>query len=119
MRALVDTPHDPAVLAALLEGVTRASAILLRNDDLPALYESGVRYRREPQGRERWQLAPHTYHFGYGDCEDLSTWRAAELRVAGYAARPVVYRSGPRTLHVVVVTPWGVEDPSRVLGMRG
>lgn len=118
MRAVVDANAHPAVLAALLEGVTRASAILIDRLDMPPLYASGVRYRREPRGRERWQLAPQTEALGYGDCEDLATWRAAELRLDGIAARPVVYRSGPRQLHVVVALPDGsIEDPSRVLGM--
>ena len=118
MRAVVDADAHPAVLAALLEGVTRASAILIQRLGLPPLYASGVVYRREPRGRERWQLAPQTDALGYGDCEDLATWRAAELRLVGVGARPVVYRAGPRQLHVVVAYPDGtIEDPSRVLGM--
>ena len=117
MRAVVDTSHHPAVLAALLEGLTQASAILIARLGLPPLYHAGVRYQREPRGRERWQLAPQTYADGVGDCEDLATWRAAELRLAGVDARPVVYRAGRRQLHVVVATPDGYEDPSRVLGM--
>jgi hypothetical protein len=119
VRAVVDNlSAHPAVLAALLEGLTRANVELLRRAPLPPLYRSGVRYQREPRGRERWQLAPQTYALGIGDCEDLATWRAAELRLAGYAARPVVYRTGPRTLHVVVLRDDGQpEDPSRVLGM--
>lgn len=117
MRATVTTSHHPAVLAALLEGLTQASAILIARLGLPPLYHAGVIYQREPRGRERWQLAPQTYEAGVGDCEDLATWRAAELRLAGVDARPYVYRSGPRQLHVVVATPDGIEDPSRVLGM--
>jgi hypothetical protein len=117
VRAVVDASAHPAVLAALLEGLTAASAILIRRLGIPPLYHSGVRYQREPRGRERWQLAPETYDRGVGDCEDLATWRAAELRLEGVAARPLVYRAGPRQLHVIVATEHGYEDPSRVLGM--
>lgn len=117
MRAVVATPHSPPVLSALLEGLTRANELLIQRYGLPSLYESGVTYRREPRGRERWQLAPDTLRFGVGDCEDLATWRAAELRLDGVHAWPYVYRAGPRTLHVVVRTADGIEDPSRVLGM--
>lgn len=121
MRAVVDSPAHPAVLAALLEGLVQAHCAMVAAGvvDVPPLYRSGVRYRREPRGQERWQLPWQTFEAGHGDCEDLAVWRAAELRLAGYGARPVVYRTGPRTLHVVV---WrddrgDIEDPSRLLGM--
>ena len=95
-----------------------ASALLIERLGLPPLYQAHVRYRREPRGRERWQLAPETYQLGYGDCEDLATWRAAELWLGGWPARPVVYRAGPHQLHVIVNKGDGTyEDPSRVLGM--
>jgi hypothetical protein len=117
MRVVVDSPADPAILEALLEGLTAANARLITLLGLPPLYESGVRYKRERKGRERWQLAPQTAKAGIGDCEDLATWRAAELRLDGVDAWPRVVRTGPRTLHVLVETDDGYEDPSRVLGM--
>jgi hypothetical protein len=55
-----------------------------------------------------------------GDCEDLSSAVAAELRFAGIPARTYVYKSGPTLYHVVVKTDrWGVMDPSRAAGMEG
>jgi hypothetical protein len=55
---------------------------------------------------------------GGGDCEDLATWRAAELRAVGEPARVIVYRSAPSVLHAVVRRGDGrIEDPSRRLGM--
>jgi hypothetical protein len=55
-----------------------------------------------------------------GDCEDLSSAVAAELRFAGIPARTYVYKSGPRLYHVIVATEkWGYLDPSRQSGMEG
>ncbi len=58
------------------------------------------------------------------NCEDLSTWRAAELRVhANINARAVFSKQeqadGQLLYHITVLLPDGrVEDPSRQLGMR-
>lgn len=87
---------------------------------LPPLYASGVRYRRESAGAERWQLPHQTLALGYGDCEDLAGWRAAELRALGERCTLVFRKSGPRLWHAVVRRANGViEDPSAALGMRG
>lgn len=119
MRPSVTVGADPLTLSALLSGWVAANRVLMARRPLPPLYASGVRYRREPRGRERWQLAPETYRRGVGDCEDLATWRAAELQLAGIDAQAAVYQTNRRgQLHVVVALPDGsVEDPSRVLGM--
>jgi hypothetical protein len=106
----------------------------------PSLYESGVVYEREPPGREDWQDILTTLRRGSGDCEDLATWRVADLRVRGIDARafgqprpmvlPTTCEAGavacddtPQvgTLwHILVRLPDGrIEDPSKVLGMRG
>lgn len=85
----------------------------------PPLYRAGVRYQREV-GTERWLTPLQTLASGRGDCEDLASWRAAELRVSGEDpdARARVIRSGPRTWHAVVERGNGqLEDPSRELGM--
>lgn len=118
MRSTVTVGARPATLTALLGGYARAAAVELQRRPLPPLYAAGVRYQREPRGRERWQLPRETFRRGVGDCEDLSIWRAGELQRAGVDAWPLVYRSGRRTLHVVVAWPDGtIEDPSRILGM--
>jgi hypothetical protein len=81
------------------------------------LYQSGVRYRRE-WPREEWLAIPLVKARGFGDCEDLAAWRAAELQErSGIPARaiPLKVRSG---WHIVVQTgPGTIEDPSRRLGM--
>jgi hypothetical protein len=84
------------------------------------LYRSGVRYLREGPGRDAWQLPSMTAANGAGDCEDLSAWRAAELRLAGIPATIAFLPIGQRgNWHAVVRWPDGrFEDPSAMLGMR-
>jgi transglutaminase-like putative cysteine protease len=111
-----------ADLVAALELATRAAAADMRASarkgrPIPPIYSSGVRYIRRDPG-ERWQTPTETMRRGGGDCEDLSIWRAAELRAIGEPARVIVYRSAPRVLHAVVRRGDGrIEDPSRRLGM--
>ena len=103
----------------MLEGLTAFNFALLSRFDLPRLYDSGVRYQREQPGREQWWTIPQVLERGYGDCEDLSAWRAAELRSMGVPAFAYVIRSGPRMFHAVVRYPDGsIEDPSRALGLK-
>lgn len=89
---------------------------------LPLLYTSGVRYSREAKGSEVWKLPSEVLAGGEADCEDLAAYRVAELRSSGVdpAAKIIVIRTGPRTLHAVVRRgDGGIEDPSRALGMEG
>jgi len=65
-------------------------------------------------------MIPEVMRHRFGDCEDLSAWRVAELRLGGVRAIPWVVQSGNRLYHVQVRYPDGtIEDPSRRLGMRG
>lgn len=99
---------------------------ILRSREMPALYESGVRYSTESRRHapEEWCDAAVVLRRGWGDCEDLAAWRVAELRLAGVAAVPLVTwqlrRAGGRLFHVRVRYPDGqhIEDPSARLGMR-
>ena len=122
MRITFSLIADPPLLMAALEGLTAVNAVLLARAarPVPRLYDSGVRYKREAPGREDWLHVGQVLKRKSGDCEDLSAWRAAELRVYdAEPARVVVIRTGPRTLHAVVQRADGrVEDPSRLLGMR-
>lgn len=91
----------------------------------PALYSTGVRYKAEDPGLEEWRTCPIVRERGFGDCEDLACWRAAELKARrGIEARPMFIkqptRPGIRLYHIVVKLPSGrVEDPSKKLGMKG
>jgi hypothetical protein len=86
----------------------------------PRLYQSGVRYRPEPIDEENWLCPAEVLKQGFGDCEDLTLWRCAELLARNVAARPkCIGRRQPLgglTQHVFVVLPSGeTEDPSLLL----
>lgn len=108
-------------------------AWLKAHPETPDLYNAGVTYKPErhretPSGKpseygEEWQTIPYVIYRGYGDCEDLGAWRAAELRTRyGIAASPYIRMrqmpGGFWRAHVVVRWPNGqIEDPSAKLGM--
>jgi transglutaminase-like putative cysteine protease len=106
-------------IQVLLDTLTVLNGVYLAaRPDVPHLYDSGVRYKRE-DGREDWLTIPLVIRRGYGDCEDLSAWLAADYRRKGIQARAIVYRAGSRVWHVVVQMPDGsIEDPSKRLGMN-
>lgn len=124
--------RDRAGLQWALDALTLANCRALRDDPtLPTLHASGVRYARESamvrdgrdvrvstrRGRaERFAGVHRVLELGAGDCDDLAPWRAAELLCAGIPARAIAMPVGG-AWHVVVSTPWGMEDPSRDLGM--
>ncbi len=59
---------------------------------LPALYDSGVVYRREPDdGFEEFADYETVLERGWGDCDDLVCARAAELRCQGVHATVRIY----------------------------
>lgn len=109
-------------LERALAHLVSANMVELREHPLPLLYESGVRYVREtrlPNGmrREVWRSAHVVFWHKGGDCEDLCSWRAAELRLAGEPARafPTHTSAG---FHIRVRRGNGaIEDPSKLLGM--
>jgi hypothetical protein len=105
------------ILGALAAHVDACVRDLRRHPRLPEMYKSGARYRRADPD-ERWQLPSETHALGGGDCEDLASWRCAELRLRGARCRVVTKRTGPTVLHAVVEHEDGtIEDPSRKLGM--
>lgn len=116
----MNIPASKPFLTAALEGLTALDAVYLERHDAPLLYESGVRYQREPAGNEQWLTVPQVEAVGWGDCEDLAAWRAAELRVhLGEPARAIAIRTGAKKFHAVVRRADGsIEDPSRELGME-
>lgn len=117
-RIIVPISSDASV-QALLDTLTAINVVFLKSHgDIPPLYSSRVRYKRERPGREEWLTIPIVIQRGFGDCEDLACWRAAELRCQGIEARAVAYHSAPHVRHIVVLLPSGeTEDPSRELGM--
>lgn len=125
LHVRINVPARPRALEALAEGLVRLNVWYItkaaeRGVDLPALYDSGVVYRREPPGQEWWESAHDVLSFvtqRSGDCEDLAAYRAAELRYfEGVDAFVRVIRTKRGTFHAIVEYPDGTrEDPSREL----
>ena len=124
----ISTPHgalSESLLGAALETATRAAEADLASGKIPAIraaIRQGVRWRPEPPGTGEELALPSTVVArGWGDCDDLAPWLAAELRATGAdpGARAVAYRSGPRRWHAVTRTSDGrILDPSIWAGMR-
>lgn len=129
-----------APLMIALECLTRINQWQFRRGVVPPLMESGVIYKEEPPGREDWDDAVMVANRGWGDCEDLAAYYAAELReLNGIDAECVIknrlispsemrtsgYRGkvpsdGIYLIHVMVRLPDGrIIDPSALLGMKG
>jgi len=121
--AVIEPPGlNDRVVQILIEALYKIDLDWLQSHPrAPRLYESGVRYRAEPQGVEKWRAIPWVLELGQGDCEDLACWLAAEYTVRGIQARPVAHcrrRRNRRTYHILVQLPDGtLEDPSKKLGM--
>lgn len=167
---LTDADQVATVARYFLRGVIMANRLLIRAGVLPKLYTSGVQYRPEPwpskcnrcgaANSPRRSRCAHcgstdlncveefadgltVLRRGWGDCDDLAPWRAAELQEAGDTAADckiswkvrcqncaarVLDRSKPchqcgsrrrfRVFHVTTRRGDGrVEDPSQYLGM--
>ena len=114
-------PSRPELYDAVLEGFTQANEVLLQErPELMPLYGKPVSY--EQTRSPKFRHADDVVGTGWGDCEALSTFRAAELRTTGedMGATVATYRSGPKKFHAVVLRSDGsVEDPSKRLGMNG
>lgn len=117
----LDRRGSERALLWLLESFVNINRIILRENNIPPLYKAGVVYRREER-TEIWKDASRVLRDGFGDCEDLSAWRVAELRNNGKEATPYIrYRmeEGRYIYHVMVMRHGeALEDPSRILGMQ-
>lgn len=121
---------DAATLLDVLRTIVAVNARQVPS--LPPLYKSGVRYRydrNEPTDRY-WHAANEVFGRMVGNCKDLSCWRAAELRAAGERGADIAVKKvfAGRRVGDDVITLWhvvvrradgSIEDPSRILGMRG
>lgn len=89
-------PYSDRALGCLLWALIYANESYLlagpkRGHNVPALYDSGVRWEAErPQGRTACPEGDGQELFlgirqvlaqGFADCEDVASWRAAELRM--------------------------------------
>ena len=109
---------DSASYIDALRVLTFANLLWLRSKSRagapsPAIYQSGVRFRPEPQagsGVELYQTIPEVLAQGWGDCDDLTGWRCAELLAQGINADCGLVSVGPRLWHAVVVLPSGERE---------
>lgn len=121
--ALPDDIVSPATIAAALEASTVANEALAQRGALPdierAIGDRLIRWRPEPfTDGEHFDLAPEVLRRGWGDCDDLAPWLAAQMRHEGEDARAIAIRSGPTKYHAVVERPDGqILDPSKWAGM--
>ena len=117
LRTGFSVPRDPEALEHALEGLVALDAYLIGKYDLPHVTQIGVEYREEDL--EDWRNAIEVIGEGWGDCEDLAGYHAGWLRTRGEAARVILERTGPKTLHALVLREDGtIEDPSVWLGME-
>lgn len=106
-------PGDREAMIAALKGLVALNKILIVRHKLPALYGSGVDYKRE-RG-EQWQTIAEVFVAGHGDCEDLAAARAAGLQLEGEKAKAWVVKIRPGAYHAVVRREDGsIEDPSKI-----
>lgn len=130
LTASIDLATHADIAAGLVGLRVMAQLQMLRaikaGSPLPPLYRSGVRYVGEKRGRERWQLPLTTLRKRRGDCEDLASYLAAEMRLKGIPAEAVIRQIKPGLKHALVMLPARglggrirYEDPSARLGMKG
>lgn len=122
LTMVVDTLPELEAAVNGLAGVCQAQIEDPANrGKIKPLYASGVRYKREPPGREIWQPILETLRLRTGDCEDLCGARLGELWAMGETgARARVVKITPQLRHVMVARADGrLEDPSKLLGMGG
>jgi hypothetical protein len=87
---------------------------------VPRLYSGAVTYKTQPH--RNWRNVHDIAIEGWADCEGLAAYRSAELRVTGEdpQARVAIYETAPQMYHAVVARGDDtIEDPSRLLGMKG
>lgn len=128
LRPTFDIPLlDGRSLTPLLGALASINEMLMRDYEarfgsrFPALFSSGARYRRESPGEEIFKAADAVLRDGCGDCEDLSSYLAAEMRQDGdRGANAIWYKPKPRLFHCITMNGAGhTTDPSKKLGMGG
>lgn len=121
--AIPQTAITAPVLNAALEASTLANERLLQMGEAPSIEDAirqGVRWKPEPfTDGEHFDLAPVAAARGWGDCDDLAPWLAADLRLRGDSgAHAFAKKTGPNRWHALVRAGNGeILDPSKWAGM--
>lgn len=129
LAATIRIPSLKPDLDAALEGLVQLNLALMRQhakdgNPVPPLGCAGVHWQPDSErGKpaETWDSIDVVRKRGYGDCEDLASWLAAEYRYKRHIFAKAVVRPS-RTpgvaWHCVVDLPGGQTlDPSAKLGM--
>lgn len=103
MRFVIDVPKEllrnhrmgAFVARDILRPLIKINQLLLRlHPELPTLYNSGVKYRGEPNAGQYEDFANvlQVYDRQWGDCDDLVALRVAEIREREKRpAEPLIY----------------------------
>lgn len=123
MKVTLDLGPDVTKWIEFLKDMVKRNIRIIKNDNLPSIYDAGIEYKQENRGEENWRTADQVFSDGYGDCEDLAAYRAAELQLAGIDAQPEIIpikiTNSRRSYHARVRLPDGsVDDPSITLDPR-
>jgi hypothetical protein len=120
-RGEKERAYSEFVLSRFLAALTTANFVYLKHTTAPALYSASVCYRAERFPREEWKGIAAVVADGFGDCEDLATYRSAELLAHSAGAHPTFRwrRLGRLSVYHIVVrhADGSIEDPSLLLGM--
>lgn len=122
MRILLDIPGTGRQLMRpaqqILQTMAEAWAEELRRRPLPPLYETGVHFKPEPWaglGTEEWASPYTVFERNWGDCDDLSLFRCAQLLAHDVPANIVeTWLSGTKRHHFLIRRGPGEFKPAAV-----
>lgn len=125
MRIQVTIPGEPnaETLGIALEAATRLAQHDIASGEIPPIEDaikSGIAWQEEPPGQESFDKPSTVLERGWGDCDDLAPWLAAEMRETDFdpGASAIAIPSGPNTWHAIVKGSDGEHyDPSVWAGM--
>lgn len=125
MRIQVTIPGEPnaETLGIALEAATRLAQHDIALGEIPPIEDaikSGIEWQEEPPGQESFDKPSTVLSRGWGDCDDLAPWLAAEMRETDYdpGASAIAIPSGHNTWHAIVRGSDGeTYDPSVWAGM--
>jgi len=113
MKLNLDIGNNPSDWEKILNHISKNQ--INKIGSYPDLYQSKIKYN--PNQIENFIDTRETYLKGFGDCEDLSIIRAAELNKIGIPAKVGIIRTGKKLYHAIVTDNQGnfLEDPTKNL----
>lgn len=125
MRIRLTVPGEPnaETLGIALDAATLLAQHDIRSGRIPPIEDAiqqGIEWQPEPPGDESFDKPSTVLERGWGDCDDLAPWLAAEMRETGFdgGASAIAIPSGRNTWHAIVRGSDGdIYDPSKWAGM--